>query len=106
MSELEPGRGPDGKQILWLKRLVTVLTVTMIAGVAVLVTLALGTYLAPRTAAPVSWPESLALPAGEQIQALTRSDDWLIAVTRSEAGTRVHILSPAGDAIRQTIALD
>ena len=104
MSQLEPGAGPDGKQILWLKRLVTWLTVTMIAGIAILVTLALSAFLGERPAA--DWPDTLALPQGETLQALTRSDAWLIAVTRRTDGTeQVHILEPGGETIRQTIAL-
>ena len=104
MSQLEPGAGPDGKQILWLKRLVTLLTVTMVAGIAILVTLALSAFFGDRP--NPGWPESLTLPKGETLTALTRSSDWLIAVTQGADGQeQVHVLDPAGETIQQTIPL-
>ena len=106
MSELEPGRTPDGKQILWLKRLVTVLTFSMLAGTAILVALALSVFLRSETPDATTWPGALALPQNESLTALTRAENWLIAVTQAPDGTaRVHILDASGGKITQTIDL-
>lgn len=106
MSQLEPGTGPDGKQILWLRRLVTLLTATMVLGVGILVALALSVYLGAGSGSAPDWPTDLALPQGENLEALTRSEDWLIAVTRTGSGAaRAHVLSPDGQSITRTIEL-
>lgn len=62
----------------WLKRLVTVLTVTLILGV-ITITGLLVTRLG-RPAAP-AFPESLALPEGVTPGAITRGADWIGVVT-------------------------
>ena len=63
----------------FLKRLVTVLTVTMILGVIALVGL-LVTRLPQGNAAP-TLPEGLALPAGAKAAAVTMGTGWIAVVT-------------------------
>lgn len=65
--------------VRFLKRLVTGLTVTMIAGV--LIVIALLVTQITRAPAPLALPESVALPEGATLKAFTVTDDWWIVVT-------------------------
>ena len=67
----------------YLKRLVTTLTVVMIAGVVAIVGLLVIRLGAPPPALP-ALPETVVLPAGAQPAAVTFARDWLVVVT--EAG--------------------
>lgn len=65
--------------VRFLKRLVTGLTITMIAGV--LVVIALLVTQITRTPAPLALPNSIILPKGAALSAFTVTEDWWIAVT-------------------------
>lgn len=84
----------------YLKWLVTALSVTMIAGFIVLVTVVVMRF--NQGAAPTTWPETLALPEGVRPQAVTRGPDFLVVV--SEDG-RVFVFSPDGQTLRQEIEI-
>lgn len=104
MAQSEPGDVPESKQIAWLRRLVLAMTVTMIAGVIVLVGLALSVFL--KGGSEVSWPQDLAIPQGESVQAITRSTNWIAVVTKDAEGReRIHILDQSGQERRQTVAI-
>ena len=84
----------------YLKWLVTALTVTMIAGFIVLVTVVVMRFNQGST--PAAWPETLALPAGVTASAVTRGPDFLLVV--SEDG-RMLVFSPDGQTLRQEIEI-
>ena len=64
--------------VRYLKWLVTALTVTMIGGFLVLVTVIVMRFNAVGT---VPLPAEIALPPGTQASAITRGTDWLAVVT-------------------------
>lgn len=83
----------------FLRRLVTVLTATMIFGLV-----AIFTVLVIRLQTPTQvFPDTIALPEGAAIQSLTTADGYLLVVTHDN---RVLIYSPDGQTIRQEIALN
>ena len=84
----------------YLKWLVTALSVTMIAGFIVLVTVVVMRF--NQSAPGPAFPDSLALPAGVTAEAVTRGPDYLLVV-----GTegRVFVFSPDGQHVRQEIQI-
>jgi hypothetical protein len=73
----DPGTPPE---LRFLKRLVTTLTVVMIAGlVTIVVLLVIRLGVAPATMPPL--PENIALPEGAQVAAVTIARDWVVVVT-------------------------
>lgn len=64
-------------ELVWLRRLVTVLTVTMIIGIAT-ITVILWIRLSPSLPA---LPEALRLPEGETAAAVTFARDFTVVVT-------------------------
>lgn len=104
MDKSEPTDAPDGKSLLWLRRLVVALALTMMGGLIVLVGLAASLVMSRDGDA--DWPGSLALPDGESVLAVTRGTDWLAVVTRGTDGVeRIHIMSPDGETLRQTVPI-
>lgn len=95
--ELDPR---EAAGLRFLRRLVTVLTVVMIGGLLVLITLFV-TRFPTAAPAPVSFdlPEALALPEGVTPLAFTRGPDW-VAITTEEA---VLIYDAATGALRQRV---
>ncbi|MCB1356006.1 MAG: hypothetical protein KDK53_05740 [Maritimibacter sp.] len=96
MDDETPLSDKDAALVRYLKWLVTALSVTMIAGFIVLVTVVVMRF---NQAAPgPAFPDSIALPAGVTAQAVTRGPDFLLVV-----GTegRVFVLSPDGQELRQ-----
>lgn len=89
----------EAKHLIFLRRLVTVLTAVMIVGVVLIVLL-----LAIRLNAPAapSFPEMLALPDGVTPLAVTRGPDFLLVVGQDG---RTFVLDPTGSEIRQEIIL-
>ena len=84
----------------FLKRLVTVLTVTMILGVITVVGL-LVTRLT-QVAPVASLPEGMSLPAGAEMAAVTFGTGWIAVVT-----TQNHILIyDAAGTLRQDLKID
>ncbi len=84
---------------MFLRRLVTTLTATMIVGVAVIVVLMV---LRLQTPAVAPFPDDLALPAGTTLQALTRGPDYLLAITTDG---RAFVLSPDGATVHNELSL-
>ena len=104
MAQSEPSDIAKGKQIAWLRRLVLALGLTMMAGITILVGLALWLFVAGER--PPTWPETLAIPAGETVQAVTRATSWIAVVTKDSTGAEtIHILSPDGGERRQSVAI-
>ncbi|GGD40858.1 DUF6476 family protein [Sinisalibacter lacisalsi] len=92
---------PEGQAPLvrYLKWLVTTLTVTMIAGFIVLVSVVVMRFNAAGT---VPLPETIALPAGTEASAITRGPDWLGVVTTDG---RILIYGLDGTTLRQEITV-
>ncbi len=101
MDEETPLTEPDTALIRYLKTLVTALSVTMIAGVIVLVTVIVMRFNA--ATAPVAFPEGIALPEGARAQAMTRGPGYLLVITTDG---RALVFSADGKTLRQEIALD
>ena len=99
-----PPQGPP-PEVRYLKRLVTTLTVVMIAGfltIVALLVIRLGTAPAP---APLpALPANLALPQGARPAAVTLARDWVVVVT--EAGEILLFDRAAGGAPVQRVAPD
>ena len=69
-------------QLTFLRRLVTILTLTMIGGIITLVTLIFMRFQdAP---VPLGLPESIMLPDGSTPLAFTRGEDWYAVVTNEK----------------------
>ncbi len=98
MDEDTPLSEGDARLVRYLKWLVTALSVTMIAGFIVLVTVVVMRFNAET--APMPWPEEIALPEGATASAITRGADFLIVVTED---ARVLVYSPDGQTLRQEI---
>ena len=91
----------DGAKLLrYLKTLVTVLTVTMIAGLIVLIGVVVMRF---NQSATVPLPDHIALPAGTRATAVTRGPDWLGVVTDDG---RVLIYGLDGATLRQEIIVE
>ena len=100
MDEDTPLSEKDASLVRYLKWLVTALSVTMIAGFIVLVTVVVMRF--NQGSAPTAFPEAIALPDGVTAQAVTRGPDFLLVV--SENG-RVFVFSPDGQTLRQEIGI-
>ncbi|EBA16627.1 hypothetical protein RSK20926_02444 [Roseobacter sp. SK209-2-6] len=85
-------------QLKFLRRLVTTLTVVMIGGLVVVISL-LVIRLSDKGPA---LPQDITLPAGAEAQAVTFGSDWIAVVTKDN---RILILDPASNAVRQEIDL-
>ena len=98
MDEETPLTGQDAALVRYLKWLVTALSVTMIAGFIVLVTVVVMRF--NQGAGGPAFPGSIALPEGVIAEAVTRGPDYLLVV-----GTegRVFVFSPDGQELRQEI---
>ncbi len=95
----EDGDRPEPPGLRRLRRLVTLLTATLIVGIATIVGL-LAVRLASVGDAP-ALPATIALPPGERAGAVTFGSDWLAVVTVDVAGReRIRILDRASGAPR------
>ena len=83
----------------WLKRLVTGLTLTMIAGIAVIAALLIIRLSGPQSPA---LPESISLPEGTRAAAFTATAEWYAVVTDDD---RILIYRQDGS-LRQEIILE
>ena len=101
MDDNTPLRPEDARTLRFLKLLVTTLTATMIAGMAVLVVLFATRFPAssPDTA-PL--PDSITLPPGDVARAVTLGGDWIAVVTDRD---EILILDRASGALRQRITV-
>ena len=100
MEDDTPLSRGDAALVRYLKWLVTALTVTMIAGFIVLVTVVVMRFNADT--APVAWPETITLPEGVTAQAVTRGPDYLLVVTDDG---RALIFDKEGTDLRQEIKI-
>jgi hypothetical protein len=92
-----PG-GADPGLVRYLRRLVTVLTVTMVAGLVVLIALIVIRLQTP----PLVLPDELVLPEGARAEAFTQGRGWIAVVTEDD---RILIYDRASFALRQTIEI-
>ena len=83
----------------FLRRLVTVLTVTMIAGVILITALIVIRY--NQSAAPL--PDTITLPDGATATAFTQARNWYAVVTDDD---RILIFSRDNGRLMQTIQID
>jgi hypothetical protein len=95
---------PDGEiaepaNLRFLRRLVTVLTATMIGGVLLIIALIVIRFYD----APPVLPESIVLPEGSRAQAFTQADGWYAVVTDKN---EILIFDRVTGALRKTISVD
>ena len=83
----------------YLKRLVTVLAVVMVAGVLVLI----GAVVIRLNASPLPLPDGIALPEGVEATAVTFGSDFVAVVTADDL---ILIYDRATGALRQTLSID
>ncbi len=82
---------PEPPRLRQLRRLVTLLTATLIVGILAIVAL-LVIRLAP-LGHRVALPERVVVPAGESARAVTLGSDWVAVVTVDAAGhERIRVL--------------
>ncbi|HET9069931.1 MAG TPA: DUF6476 family protein [Amaricoccus sp.] len=99
MSGAEGGETPEPPGLRRLRRLVTLLTATLIVGMATIVGL-LAVRLTSTGDAP-ALPATITLPPGERAGAVTFGSDWLAVVTVDGSGReRIRILDRATGAER------
>ena len=91
--------GPLPPHVAYLKRLVTVLAVVMVAGVLVLI----GAVVIRLNASPLPLPDSLTLPDGTTATAVTFGPDWIGVVTGDD---RFLVYDRATGNLRQTLRID
>ena len=102
----EPGTEPAN--LRFLRRLVTVLTATMIVGLCIIVALFVirfrpGAMPEVPPAPALALPESLSLPAGERAAAFTQAETWYAVVT--DRG-RILVYDRATGVLRQTVQIE
>ncbi len=99
MDEAPPPEGFEPANIRFLRRLVTLLTATMIAGLLAIVALIVIRF----SAAPdLVLPDALTLPDGAQALAFTQGADWYAVVTDDE----ILIYDRATGQLRQTVRIE
>lgn len=87
---------PEPANLRFLRRLVTVLTATMILGLLTIVVLFVIKFMGPTTAT-LSLPSEITLPKGETANAMTKGQNWLAIVTTDANGNeRIHVLNLDG----------
>jgi hypothetical protein len=92
---------PEPPRLRRLRRLVTLLTATLIAGVITIVGLLVIRLTAVRHVSDL--PGEIHLPAGESARAVTLGSDWLAVVTvDGEGRERIRVLDRATGAARGT----
>ncbi|MEK0162864.1 MULTISPECIES: DUF6476 family protein [unclassified Phaeobacter] len=85
-------------QLVFLRRMVTTLTVIMICGFLVVLTL----LVIRLSASGPKLPETVTLPAGISARAVTFGDGWIAVVTD---GDEILILNNLSGAIEQRVAI-
>ncbi|WP_209427562.1 DUF6476 family protein [Pararhodobacter sp. SW119] len=99
----EPSDNGTPPEVRFLKRLVTTLTVVMIAGLVTIVTLLVIRLGSPPAPLP-TLPANIALPEGARAAAVTLARDWVVVVT--EAGEILLYDRAAGGAPAQRLTPD
>ena len=91
---------PEPPRLRQLRRLVTLLTVTLIAGVITVFALLVIRLSSLERRAP-ALPPAITLPAGESARAVTLGDGWVAVVTADAAGReRIRVLDAGTGAER------
>lgn len=90
---------PEPPNLRFLRRLVTVLTVTMIGGVIMITALIVIRY--NQSAVPL--PEIIALPDGSTATAFTQARNWYAVVTEDDT---ILIFSRDSSRLIQTLEID
>jgi hypothetical protein len=91
---------PEPANLRFLRRLVTVLTATMILGVLTVIVLLVIRLNAP--VARLALPEQITLPDGATATGFTLGSDWFGVVTRDD---RILIYDQVTGTLRQTIVV-
>lgn len=102
MTDTPDNRDTLPPHLAYLKRLVTVLAVVMIAGFLVLIYTLVTRLNAAPSALPLTLPDQIALPAGVTAEAFTQGSDWFAVVTGDD---RILIYDRATGALRQEVAI-
>ena len=86
--------GREIAQLVFLRRLVTALTLTMIAGIVTIVAVVVLRFPGPGGQHAIALPEAITLPPGMEAQVFTRGPDWFavadaqqIAIFDAASGT-------------------
>ncbi len=90
---------PEPANLRFLRRLVTVLTAVMIAGLVAIVSLIVIRFTAA-TSAPAPLPDEITLPSGARATAFTQGGDWYAVVTDED---QILIFDRKSGDLRQTI---
>ncbi len=105
----DPSLSPaDERTLRFLRILVLVLTATMIVGMVVLVVLFLTRFPGAKNAPTESrsggfvLPETIAVPDGAHVQAVTQGEDWWAVVTDTE----ILIFDGASGVLRQKVEIE
>ncbi|RYH08934.1 DUF6476 family protein [Tropicimonas sp. IMCC6043] len=105
MDDEKPLGETDTRNLRFLRLLVLVLTATMIAGMAVLVVLFATRFPGtPREALVPALPETLELPEGARVSAVTQARDFWVVVT--ESGEVLFYPAEGGAPVRRVRAPD
>ncbi len=91
---------PESSQIRILRRLVVALLVVMIAGTVAMTTVI--TIRALRLESPAVFPDSIAIPEGHEITAITRGTHWIVVVTNQDL---ILVFDSTGRKLRQTVKI-
>lgn len=104
LDDMDPQNLPEPANLKYLRRLVTILTATMILGVLAVIVLLVIRLNAPAPAtSPLVLPDSVTLPDGASATAFTVGSDWFGVVTEDD---RILIYDRATGALRQTVTLE
>lgn len=99
LLESEP---PEPRSLRTLRRLVNLLTFTMIFGLLTIIGLIVTTL--NRTPAPLALPDNIVLPIGEKAEAITRGNTWYALVSIDSAKTeRIRIFDAKSGAELQSV---
>ncbi|WP_439122594.1 DUF6476 family protein [Marivita sp.] len=99
MDNIPNDQLPEPPNLRFLRRLVTVLTVTMIAGVIMITAMIVIRY--NQSAVPL--PEMIFLPDGTTATAFTQARNWYAVVTDDD---RILIFARDTGHLLQTVAID
>jgi len=99
MDNAPEDQPPEPANLRFLRRLVTVLTVTMIAGVILITSLIVIRF--NQSAAPL--PDTIILPNGGSATSFTQARTWYAVVTESD---EILIFDRASGQLVQTIQID
>lgn len=105
MSDMKDAPASDARlppDLVFLKRLVTVLTATMILGLIIVIGLLVTRLGGLRTGLEALLPAHLSLPDGAKAQAVTLGKGWVAVVTDRD---EILILDAATGALRQRVTL-